>query len=75
MPYRKNILKIFFVVVMLALVIAQPVSAQDRCHAYVNKVAESCVYDGSSSTWQVKITLYGYMISFKSAGMWITRSA
>jgi hypothetical protein len=66
MPYRKNILKVFFVVVLLALVIAQPVSAQDRCHAHVNKVAGSCVYDGSSSTWQVKITLYGYMISFQS---------
>lgn len=62
----KQILKIFFIAVMMAAIFAQPVSAQDRCHANVTKVAGTCVYDGSTSTWQVKINLYGYKVSFKA---------
>ena len=66
MPNRsKKFLKVLFTVIMLAAIFVQPVSAQDRCHANVNKVAGSCVYDGANSTWQVKITLYGYKVSFR----------
>lgn len=66
MPYRASkFLKVFFIVIMLAAIFTQPVAAQDRCHANVNKVAGSCVYDGTNSTWQVKITLYGYKVSFQ----------
>lgn len=52
-------------VVMMAAIFTQPVLAQDRCHDYVNEVNGSCVYDGSTSTWQIKITLYGYKITFQ----------
>ena len=66
MPNRSvRIFKIFFIVVIMAAVFVQPVSAQDRCHANVTKVDGSCVYDGTISTWQVKINLSGYKVSFR----------
>ena len=61
----KKFLKVLFTVIMLAAIFVTPVSAQDRCHANVTKVSGSCVYDGANSTWQVKITLYGYKVSFR----------
>ena len=66
MPNRtKKFIKILFMVIMIAAIFTQPVLAQDRCHANVTKVNGSCVYDGSSSTWQVKISLYGYKVTFQ----------
>ena len=61
----KKFVKVLFLVVIMAAIFTQPVLAQDRCHANVTKVKGSCVYDGSTSTWQVKITLNGYKITFQ----------
>ncbi len=57
---RGKALRVLILVLTMMVLTFQVASAQDRCHAIVEKL--SCVYDGSSSTWGVKITLWGYKI-------------
>lgn len=57
---RGKAVKVLILVLTMLVLTFQVVSAQDRCHVYVEKL--SCEYDGTNSTWGVKITLWGYKI-------------
>lgn len=64
----RRMVRVFVIFVVITLISAASftsVSAQERCHANVTKVAGSCVYNGSLSIWQVKISLYGYKVVFQ----------